>query len=224
VVAASPATGVNTITREGLAEVLVGTEVVVDAANSPSFEYHDALEFFRNSGRNLMAAEKAAGVRHHLALSVVGAERLPESGYFQAKLVQENLIKASGIPYTILHSTQFFEFIGRIAESGAVNGEIHLSPALMQPIASDDVVAALAELAVGPPLNTTVEVAGPDTGPLFEFAGRLLAAKGDSRRVIADTSARYFGAELDDRSLTPGEHPRFGPTSFDYWLRHQQAN
>ena len=224
VVAASPASGVNTITREGLAEVLVGTKVVVDVANSPSFAFHDALEFFRTSGRNLMAAEKAAGVRHHLALSVVGTERLLESGYFQAKLVQENLIKASGIPYTILHSTQFFEFIGRIAESGAENDVIHLSPALVQPIASDDVVAALADLAVGPPLNDTVEVAGPDTWPLDEIARKFLSASGDRRQVIADVSARYYGAELDDRSLIPGDHPRFGPTNFDDWLRHQAAH
>jgi uncharacterized protein YbjT (DUF2867 family) len=224
VLAASPATGVNTITRQGLAEALVGAEVVVDVANSPSFAFHDALEFFRNSGRNLMAAEKAAGVRHHLALSVVGTERLLDSGYFQAKLVQENLIKTSGIPYTILHSTQFFEFIGQIAESGAVDCVIHLSPALVQPIASDDVAAALADLAVGPPLNAAVEVAGPDTWPLYELAGKFLAARGDGRRIVADRSARYFGAELDDRSLTPGDHPRFGPTTFDSWLRQQPAH
>jgi uncharacterized protein YbjT (DUF2867 family) len=224
VVAGSPASGVNTITREGLAEVLVGANVVVDVANSPSFADHDALDFFRNSGRNLMAAEKAAGVSHHLALSVVGTERLLESGYFRAKLVQENLIKASGIPYTILHSTQFFEFVGRIAESGTVNGAIHLSPALVQPIASDDVVAALVELAVGPPLNATVEVAGPDSWPLYRLAEKFLAATGDGRKVISDPDARYYGAELDDQSLMPGDHPRFGPTSFDTWLRHQPAH
>jgi len=223
VIAASPASGVDTLTGEGLAGVLTGARVVVDVANSPSFEDQAALDFFRTSGRNLLSAEKTAGVRHHLALSVVGAERLLESGYFRAKLVQEDLIRASGIPYTILHSTQFFEFVGRIAESGAVDGAIHLSPALVQPIASDDVAAALADLAVGPPLNTTVEVAGPDTWPLHELAGKFLIAKGDSRKIVADRAARYFGAELDDRSLTPGDHPRFGPTSFDNWLRQQTA-
>jgi uncharacterized protein YbjT (DUF2867 family) len=224
VVAASPASGVNTITGEGLAKVLRRAKVVVDVANSPSFAGQEALEFFQSSGRNLMAAEKAAGVAHHLALSVVGTERLLESGYFRAKMVQENLIRASGIPYTILHSTQFFEFIGRIAESGAVNGAIHLSPALVQPIASDDVVAALADLAVGPPLNDTVEVAGPDTWPLNEIAREFLSASGDRRQVIADVRARYFGAELEELSLVASDHPRFGPTSFDDWLRHQAAH
>jgi uncharacterized protein YbjT (DUF2867 family) len=224
VVAASPNTGVNTITGEGLAEAMQGAEVVIDVANSPSFAFHDALVFFRTSGRNLMAAEKTAGVRHHLALSVVGTERLLESGYFQAKLIQENLIKASGIPYTILHSTQFFEFIGRIAESGVVNGEIHLSPALIQPIASDDVASALAELALGPPLNATVEVAGPDKWPLNQLAEKLLTATGDRRYVVSDAGALYYGARLDDQSLVPSDHPRFGPTSFDDWLRRQPAH
>jgi uncharacterized protein YbjT (DUF2867 family) len=220
VVAASPASGVNTITGEGLAEVLAGAQVVVDVANSPSFEDKAALEFFETSGRNLMAAEAAAGVRHHLALSVVGADRLPEGGYLRAKVAQEKLIKASGIPYTILRSTQFFEFIGRIAESGADGDVIRLSPALVQPIASDDVVAALADLAVGQPLNATVEVAGPDAYPLDKLAGRVLAASGDRRQVIADVHARYYGAELDDRSLTPGDHARLGATRFDDWLSH----
>ena len=162
VVAASPDSGVNTITGEGLAKALAGAQVVVDVANSPSFEDRAVLEFFETSGRNLMAAEAAAGVGHHLALSVVGTERLPESGYLRAKMAQENLIKASGIPYTILHSTQFFEFINGIIKSASEGDVIRLSPALLQPIASDDVVAMLAELAVGPPLNATVEVAGPE--------------------------------------------------------------
>jgi uncharacterized protein YbjT (DUF2867 family) len=223
VLAASPDSGVNTITGEGLSEALAGAQVVVDVANSPSFEDKAALEFFETSGRNLMAAEMAAGVGHHLALSVVGTERLLESGYFRAKMAQENLIKASGIPHTILHSTQFFEFIKRIAESGADGDAIRLSPAFVQPIASDDVAAALADLAVGPPLNTTVEVAGPEASPLDKFARKLLAASGDTRQVIADVHARYFGAELNDRSLTPGDHPRFGPTSFEDWLSRTSA-
>jgi uncharacterized protein YbjT (DUF2867 family) len=223
VVAASPDTGVNTITGEGLAEALAGAQVVVDLANSPSFEDKAALEFFETAGRNLLAAEAAAGVGHHLALSVVGADRLPEAGYLRAKVAQEKLIKASGIPYTILRSTQFFEFIGRIAESGADGDVIRLSPALVQPIASDDVVAALADLVVGQPLNATVEVAGPEASPLDKFASKFLAASGDRRQVIADVHARYYGTELDDRSLTPGDHPRLGSIRFEDWLSHMPA-
>jgi uncharacterized protein YbjT (DUF2867 family) len=223
VIAASPASGVNTITGEGLAAALAGAEVVVDVANSPSFEDKAAMEFFETSGRNLAAAERTAGVRHHLALSVVGTERLLESGYFRAKLAQEIIIRESGIPYTILHSTQFFEFIGRIAESAAVGNVIRLSPALVQPIASDDVAAALADLALAEPHNAIVEVAGPDAYPLDRLAQRVLAMTGDKRPVVADIHARYYGAELDDRSLTPGDHPRFGPTSFDAWLSHPPA-
>jgi uncharacterized protein YbjT (DUF2867 family) len=223
VIAASPASGVNTITGEGLAEALRGAQVVVDVANSPSFEDKAVLEFFQTSGRNLLAAEAVAGVAHHLALSVVGADRLPESGYLRAKVAQEDLIKASGIPYTILRSTQFFEFIGRIADSAAEGDVIRLSPALLQPIASEDAVAALADLAVGPPLNGTVEVAGPDAYPLDKFARKVLSARGDRRQVVADKHARYFGTELDDRSLTPSDHPRFGATSFDDWLDRASA-
>lgn len=223
VLAASPNTGVNTLTGEGLAEALAGAQVVVDVANSPNFEDRAVMEFFETSGRNLMAAEKKAGVRHHLALSVVGADRLPESGYLRAKLAQEALIKGSGIPYTILRATQFFEFIGRIADAAANGDEIRVSPALLQPIAADDVSAAVADLAVGPALNATVEVAGPEAVPLDKLARKVLAAHGDKRRVIADVHARYFGTELDDRSLTPGEQPRFGPTSFDAWLERASA-
>jgi uncharacterized protein YbjT (DUF2867 family) len=222
-VAASPNSGVNTITGEGLAGVMKGAQVVIDVANSPSFEDRAVLDFFQASGRNLLAAEAAAGVGHHVALSIVGADRLPESGYLRAKLAQEDLIKASGIPYSILRSTQFFEFIGRIAESAAEGDVIRLSPALLQPIAADDVAAALADLAVGPPLNGTVEVAGRDSRPLDKLARKVLAARGDKRQVIADVHARYFGTELDDRSLTPGEHPRFGPTGFDDWLSRASA-
>jgi uncharacterized protein YbjT (DUF2867 family) len=218
VVAASPKSSVNTLTGEGLAEALAGAQVVVDVANSPSFEAKAVLEFFETSGRNLLAAEKAARVRHHVALSVVGTERLLESGYFPAKLAQEKLIKESGIPYTILRATQFFEFVGAIVDSGTDGNVIRLSPALFQPIASDDVAAALADLAVAPPLNATVEVAGPEPLPLDEIARQFLAAKGDRRKVTADVHARYFGAAINDRSLTPGEHPRLGPTRFADWL------
>jgi len=220
VVAASPKSGVNTLTGEGLADALAGAQVVVDVANSPSFEAKAVLEFFETSGRNLLAAEKTAGVRHHVALSVVGTERLLESDYFPAKLAQEKLIKASGIPYTILRATQFFEFVGAIIQSGTDGDAIRLSPALIQPIASDDVAATLADLAVAPPLNGTVEVAGPEPLPLDKLARQFLAAKGDGRKVIADVHARYFGAAIDDRSLTPGEHPRLGPTRFENWLSH----
>jgi uncharacterized protein YbjT (DUF2867 family) len=223
VVAASPNTGVNTITGEGLAAALAGAQVVVDVANSPSFEDKAVLEFFQTSGRNLLAAEAAAGVGHHVALSVVGADRLPQSGYLRAKVVQEKLIQASKIPYTILRATQFFEFIGRIADSAADGDVIRLPPALLQPIAADDVAAALADLAVGRPLNGTVEVAGRDARPLDKLARTLLSARGDKRRVIADAHARYYGTELDDRSLTPGEHPQFGPTRFDDWLSRAPA-
>jgi uncharacterized protein YbjT (DUF2867 family) len=223
VVAASPNSGVNTITGEGLTEALAGAQVVVDVANSPSFEDKAVLDFFQTSGRNLLAAEAAAGVGHHLALSVVGADRLPESGYLRAKMAQEKLIKASGIPYTILRSTQFFEFIGRIAESAAEGDVIRLSPALLQPIAADDVAAALADLTVGSPLNGTVEVAGPDGCPLDKLARSFLSARGDKRQVIADVQARYYGTELDDRSLTPGDHPRLGSTHFEEWLSRSPA-
>jgi uncharacterized protein YbjT (DUF2867 family) len=220
VMAASPNSGVNTITGEGLAEALAGAQVVVDVANSPSFEDKAALEFFETSGRNLLAAEAAAGVRHHLALSVVGTDRLLESGYFRAKMAQENLIRASRTPYTILRSTQFFEFVNGIIKSGSEGDAIRLSPALAQPIASDDVAATLAELAVGRPLNATVEVAGPEACPIDTLARKFLAASGDRRQVIADVHARYFGAKLDDRSLTPGEYPRLGSIRFEEWLSH----
>lgn len=220
-VAASPNTGVNTITGEGVAAALAGAQVVVDVANSPSFDDKAVLEFFETSGRNLLAAEAKAGVRHHVALSVVGADRLPESGYLRAKVAQEKLIKGSKIPFTILRSTQFFEFIGRIADEATQGREIRLSPALLMPIAAEDVAAALADVALGKPLNATIEVAGPHAFPLDQFAQRLLYARGDLREVVPDIHARYFGTELNDQSLTPGEHPRFGPTTFDAWLSRQ---
>jgi len=215
---ASPSTGINTITGEGLDGVLTGAQVVVDVANSPSFEEKTATDFFETAGKNLLTAEKRAGVGHHLALSVVGTERPLGIGYFRAKLAQEKLITSSGVPYTILHSTQFFEFIDGIIQSGSEGNVIRVSPALVQPIAADDVASALAELTLGAPLNDTVEVAGPDACSLDTFARKYLAAKGDGRQIIADVHARYFGAELDDRSLMPDDHPRFGSTSFEDWL------
>jgi len=220
---AAPNTGVNTITGEGLKEALSDAQVVVDLANAPVWEDKAVLEFFETSGRNLLAAEMAAGVKHHLALSIVGSDRSPDSGYLRAKVAQENLIKASGIPYTILRSTQFFEFVGGIVKSGAEGDVVRQSPALFQPIASDDVVANLAELTLAPPLNGIVEVAGPEALPMDKFARKFMAANGDQRKVIADVHWRYFGTELDDRSLTPGERPRLGTIRFDEWLRRSQA-
>ncbi|WP_018238634.1 SDR family oxidoreductase [Ensifer sp. BR816] len=216
--AASPNTGVNTITREGLPEALDGADVVVDVANAPVWEDKAVLEFFETSGRNLLAAEAAAGVRHHVALSIVGSERLPDNGYFRAKVAQENLIKASGIPYSILRATQFFEFVGGIAQSATVGKEVRVSPALFQPIASDDVAAALAEVAVAPPVNGTVEVAGPEAIPLDEVVRRFLRSTQDTRKVVPDVHARYFGSVLDDQSLTPGKNPRLGSIRFEDWL------
>lgn len=219
VLAASPNTGVNTITREGLAEALLGAEAVVDVANSPSFEDKAVLEFFQTSARNILAAEAAADVRHHVALSVVGTDRVPDSGYLRAKAAYEKLVMASSIPYTILRSTQFFEFINAIIQTSDDGGTIRVSPALLQPIASDDVAAALADLAVGAPVNGIVELAGPEAIPLDKLAREALAAANDKRQVIADVHARYFGAELNDKSLTPSDHPRIGQTHFEDWLR-----
>ena len=218
VVAASLASGVNILTGEGLAAALAGAQVVVDVTNSPSFEARAALDFFETSGHHLLAAAKLAGVQHHLALSVVGLERLPEVGYLRAKIAQESLIKASGIPYTILRSTQFFEFIAAWWSRPSTGTRIRLSPALFRPIAADDVAATLAELVLGSPLNSTVEVAGPEARPLDEFARQLLAARQDKRRVIADARATYFGSRIDDRSLTPSGNPRIGSTRFADWL------
>lgn len=220
VVAASPASGVNTITGEGLAEALAGTQIVVDVANSPSFEDKAVLEFFDTSGRNLLAAEAAAGVGHHVALSVVGTDRLLESGYFRAKMAQEDLIKASKVPYTILRSTQFFEFLSSIAQSSTDGQTVRLSPAFVQPVVSDDVAAALADVTLGAPVNGTVELAGPERLRLDELVRRFLSANQDARQVITDVHARYFGAELNDQSLTPGDNPRIGPTRFEDWLSH----
>jgi uncharacterized protein YbjT (DUF2867 family) len=224
VIAASPASGVNTITGEGLADVLKGTQVVVDVANSPSFEDKAVLEFFETSGRNLLAAEAVAGVAHHVALSVVGTDRLVESGYFRGKIAQEKLIKASGIPYTIVHSTQFFEFLSGIAQSGTVGQTVHLSPAFVQPIASKDVADAMADFTVGPPLNTTVEIAGPERVRLSELVQRYLSETNDPRTVTPDVHARYFGAELTDFMLVPGVNPRIGSINFETWFGSQKKN
>ncbi|MDR9772574.1 SDR family oxidoreductase [Rhizobium hidalgonense] len=218
VIAASPNSGVNTITGEGLAEALAGAQVVLDLANSPSFEDKAVLEFFETSGRNLLAAEKVAGVKHHIALSVVGTDRLQESGYFRGRLAQEKLIEASGIPYTIVHSTQFMEFLNGIAQSGTVGETVRLSPAYVQPIASDDVADAMADVALSAPANTAVEIAGPERARLSELVARYLKATKDPRTVEADAEARYFGARLNDRSLVSDDNPRLGTITFEEWF------
>jgi uncharacterized protein YbjT (DUF2867 family) len=216
VVAASPASGVNTLTGEGLAEV------VIDVANSPSFEDKAVLEFFETSGRNLLAAEVIAGVKHHVALSVVGTDKLAESGYFRGKIAQEKLIKASPVPYTIVHSTQFYEFLGGIAQSGTDGNTVRLSPALVQPITSDDVASAVAELALAVPVNGTVEIAGPESYRLSDLVQQYLQKMQDARVVVADSSARYFGAVLSDDMLVPAGTPRLGASGFDAWFIAQR--
>jgi uncharacterized protein YbjT (DUF2867 family) len=218
VLAASPSSGVNTVTGEGLARALAGVQVVVDVANSPSWEDNAVLEFFETSGRNLLAAEAAARVSHHVALSVVGTDRLLASGYFRAKMAQERLIKASPIPFTIVHATQFFEFVGGIAQSATEGQTVRLPPVLMQPIASDDVAAAVADAALAEPLNGMFELAGPELIRQDDLVRHFLDATGDARTVITDPKALYFGIAVDDRSLTPGDNPRLGPTRFADWL------
>jgi uncharacterized protein YbjT (DUF2867 family) len=218
VVAASPSSGVDTLTGEGLALALVGAKVVVDVANSPSWEDKAVMEFFETSGHNLLAAEAAAGVGHHVALSVVGTDRLLASGYFRAKMAQENLIKASRIPYTIVRATQFFEFVGGIADSASDGLTVRLPPVMMQPIAADDVALALAEVATAQAVNGTVEIAGPESVRMDEFVGRFLVASNDTRQPSTDPEARYYGIPVNDRSLVPGDQPRLGPTRFEDWL------
>jgi uncharacterized protein YbjT (DUF2867 family) len=218
VVAASRSSGVNTLTGEGLAEALAGAQVVVDVANSPSFEDNAVLDFFETAGRNIHAAEAAAGVGHHVALSVVGTDRLQDSGYFRAKLAQEKLIKAANIPFTIVRATQFFEFVGAIADGSHDGNTIRLSPAMMQPIAADDVAACLAEVAVAPPLNATIDLAGPEPIRMDALVRQYLAAKSDPRTVTTDPAAGYYGTAVDDQSLTPGTNPRLGSTRFGEWL------
>jgi uncharacterized protein YbjT (DUF2867 family) len=218
VVAAAPSTGVNTITGEGLADALTGVQVVVDVSNAPSWEDKAVLEFFETSGRNLLAAEAAAGVGHHVALSVVGTERLLASGYFRAKMAQESLIKASPVPYTIVRATQFFEFVGGIAQAATEGQSVRVPSAMMQPMVSDDVAAAVAKVAVEEPLNGMVETAGPDPIRQDELVRQYLEATGDPRTVVTDASALYWGIALNDQSLTPGANPILGPTHFKDWL------
>ena len=223
VIAASPASGVNTFTGEGLDQVLEGAQVVLDVANSPVFQGKEVLEFFQAAGRNLMAAEAKAGVKHHLALSVVGTDRLPDSDYFRAKMEQERLIRESKIPYTIIHSTQFLEFLGSIAQSGVDGDKVRLSPAFVQPIAADDIATAVADYTVGPPLNSMVEVAGPERVRLSDLVQRFLTASNDPRTVVPDVHARYFGAELKDDTLVPGPNARIGALGFDAWFAMPKA-
>jgi uncharacterized protein YbjT (DUF2867 family) len=223
VVAASPGTGVNSITGEGLSQAMAGTQVVVDLANSPSFEDKAVLDFFETSGRNLMAAEVEAGVRHHVCLSIVGTDRTPDNGYFRAKVAQEKLIEASGIPYTIIRSTQFLEFLRAIADSSAAGGVVRLSPGLFQPIAADDVAAVVADVALAAPRNGIVEIAGPERAPFYEIVARYLKAVGDPRTVVSDPEARYWGGRVEERSLVPLGEARLGRIGLDEWLRRSQA-
>jgi len=217
-VAASPNTGVNSVTGEGLAEVLEGASVVVDVSNAPSWEDEAVMKFFETSTRNLHAYEAAAGVGHHVALSVVGSERLLESGYFRAKIAQENLIKASSIPYSIVRATQFFEFVKGIADFSTQGDKVLLPPALIQPMAADDVASALGRIAMGAPLNGIVEVGGPEQFRLDELVRRYLTARKDPRVVVADPHARYYGVELSERTLVPGDDAQLGETRFADWL------
>ena len=217
-VAASPNSGVNTLTGEGLAEALKGAAVVVDVSNSPSWEDAAVMNFFETSTRNLLAAEAAAGVGHHVALSVVGTERLLESGYFRAKIAQENLIKASSIPYSIVRATQFYEFVKGIADLSTKDNEIHLPPALIQPMAADDVASAVGRIAVGPPVNGIVEVGGPEQFRLDELIRHGLAARKDPRKVVSDPQARYYGIKLTERELVPEKSASLGTIRFDEWL------
>lgn len=223
-VAASPSTGVNTVTGVGLEDVLRGAQVVVDVSESPSFEEEGALEFFTASNRNLLRAETVAGAGHHVALSVVGTERLQESGYFRGKLAQEALIKASQLPYSIVRATQFFEFAGSIAQSSASGDAVQLSSALFQPIAADDVATALADVALAPPLNATLEIAGPESRPMSELVETWMRANGDERPVIADPNARYFGLAVNDASLRPDAGARIMPTRFADWLERSKVS
>lgn len=219
VLAASPNTGVNTITGEGLSEALRSADKVVDVANSPSFEDNAVMEFFETSGHHLLAAEKEAGVKHHIALSIVGADRLPNSGYLRAKVEQERIIRESKVPYSILHSTQFFEFAGGIVSEGTIGDTIHLSSALFQPIASDDVADAMVELTVADPLNGIMEIGGPEKIGMDQFAKEYLAMKNDTREVIADQKALYFGTVINDHSLVPEDNARTGSITYDAWIR-----
>jgi len=218
-VAAAPNTGVNTLTGEGLTEVLKGAQVVVDVSNSPSFEDEAVLKFFETSTRNLLSYEAAAGVGHHVALSIVGSESLPESGYMRAKVAQEKLIKEGPIPYTIVHATQFFEFTKRIADEATVGNTVHLPPVLFQPMASDDVASALCKVAISSPLKGAIEIAGSEAFRFDELIRQRLRALNDPREVVADPNARYFGTELSERSIVPGDNAQLGATRFEDWLK-----
>ncbi|KAI3592552.1 putative secreted protein [Cupriavidus sp. U2] len=222
VLAASPGTGVNTLTGEGLTQALAGAQVVVDVANSPSFEDQAVLHFFETSGRNLAAAEKEAGVAHHVALSVVGTDKLAQSGYFRAKIAQEALIRQAGIPYTIVRSTQFLEFLAGIAQSAGQADTIRLTPALIQPISSDDVADAVADAALAAPVNGTIDIAGPERFRMSDLVQRYLQATGDRRTVVADPAARYFGADLQEGTLVPEGEARLGHMHFEDWIRQLQ--
>jgi uncharacterized protein YbjT (DUF2867 family) len=223
VIAASPKSGINTITGEGLKEALAGAQVVIDLANSPSFEDKAVMEFFETSGRKLLAAETAAGVGHHVALSIVGTDRTPDNGYFRAKVAQEKLIEASGIPYTIIRATQFMEFLGAIAASSADGNLIRVSPGLFQPIAADDVAANVADVALAAPRNGIVEIAGPERAPFNEIIARYLKAVGDPREVVRDPEARYWGGRVEERSLVPLGEALLGRIGLDEWLRRSKA-
>jgi uncharacterized protein YbjT (DUF2867 family) len=222
VVAASPQSGINTITGEGLKEAMAGARVVIDLANSPSFEDKAVLEFFETSGRNLLAAEAAAGVRHHVALSIVGTDRAPDNSYFRAKVAQEKLIVTSGIPYTIIRSTQFLEFLDGIAASSAHGNIVRISPGLFQPIAADDVAAIVADVALAEPRNGIVEIAGPERAPFSEIVAHFLKAVGDPREVVSDPEAKYFGGRVEQHLLVPLGEARLGRIGFDEWLRRSQ--
>jgi uncharacterized protein YbjT (DUF2867 family) len=222
VIAASPNTGVNTITGEGLKQAVTDAQVVIDLANSPSFEDKAVLEFFQSSGRNLLSAEAATGVRHHVALSIVGTDR-SDNGYFRAKVAQEVLIKASHIPYTIIRSTQFLEFLRSIAASSTDGNVVRISPGLFQPIAADDVAAIVADVALAAPRNRTIEIAGPERAPFNKIVARYLKAVGDSREVVSDPEAPYFGSRVEEHSLVPLGEARLGRIALDEWLRRSQA-
>ncbi|MCS3530549.1 SDR family oxidoreductase [Chryseobacterium sp. JUb7] len=222
VLAASPNKGVNTLTGEGLDQALEHADVVVDVANSPSFADEDVMNFFKTSGENIIAAEKKAGVSHHIALSVVGTTRLQDSGYFRAKKIQEDIIKSSGIPYTIVHSTQFFEFVGGIVHSSTIDNKIIVSPALIQPIASDDVVTALTAITIGEPKNTTVEIGGPDKIKLSDLVKKYTTIMKNKDEVISDPDATYFGAPLDDSTLIPNNNAKLGTIHYDEWISNPE--
>ena len=222
VVAAAPASGVNTITGEGLKETLAGAQVVVDLANSPSFEDKAVLEFFEASEHHLLPAEASAGVQHHVALSIVGVDRT-DNGYFRAKMAQEKLIETSGVPYTIVRATQFMEFLRGIANSATDGKTVRLPPVSFQPIAADDVAAFVAEAALGTPRNDVIEIAGPGRAPFNEIIARYLKATGDPRQVVGDHEARYWGGRVEERSLVPLSEPRLGHVGLDEWLKRSQA-